>query len=197
MKYVSIDLETTGLNPKTSDIIEFGAVLDDLENPRPIEELPRFHCYVIPTPRPKGSYYIGEPYALSMHSAIFRKIANRDEGYNYYGVDLIMYYFRDFLCHNGYTMNAKGRLVINIAGKNAAMFDVPFLKEHISNWQGVEFSHRVLDPAMLFLKISDNRLPDGETCKKRAGLEGLVSHTAIEDAIMVIRLLRKGYGLTV
>ena len=31
MKYCSIDLETTGLNPKTSDIIEFGAVLDDLE----------------------------------------------------------------------------------------------------------------------------------------------------------------------
>lgn len=193
MKYCSIDLETTGLNPKTSDIIEFGAVLDDLENPSPLEKLPKFHCYVIPSLRSKGlTYYIGEPYALSMHATIFRRIADRAEGYNYYGVNSIMTNFREFLLKNGYKMDSKGRLIINIAGKNAAMFDVPFLKAHIRNWEGVEFSHRVLDPAILFLNIKDNRLPDGETCKKRAGLEGLVAHTAIEDAIMVVQLLRKG-----
>ena len=46
MRYVSIDLETTGLDAINNDIIEFGAVLDDLADMKPLEELPRFHAYI-------------------------------------------------------------------------------------------------------------------------------------------------------
>lgn len=36
MKYVSIDIETTGLNPEVHQVIELAAVLEDTENLRPI-----------------------------------------------------------------------------------------------------------------------------------------------------------------
>jgi DNA polymerase III alpha subunit (gram-positive type) len=45
MLYCSLDIETTGLNPKTCDIIQFAAVLDDLSNPQPLEKLPRFNTF--------------------------------------------------------------------------------------------------------------------------------------------------------
>ena len=69
MYYLSIDIETTGLNPQTCDIIEFAAILDDLSNPQPVDSLPYFHAYI------KQECFNGEPYALSMHSKTFEKIA--------------------------------------------------------------------------------------------------------------------------
>jgi len=54
MKYVSIDIEATGLDHTYCQMIEFGAVLDDLRHQRPLDELPQFHCYVL---RDK---YVGE-----------------------------------------------------------------------------------------------------------------------------------------
>ena len=46
MKYVSIDIETTGINPLVNDIIEFAAVIDDTNAKVPIENLPKFHRYI-------------------------------------------------------------------------------------------------------------------------------------------------------
>ena len=44
MKYVSIDIETTGLNPKTDNVLEVAAIIDDTERPEvPIGELPTLH----------------------------------------------------------------------------------------------------------------------------------------------------------
>ena len=37
MLYCSIDIETTGLNPKTCDIVQFAAVLDNLADPQPLD----------------------------------------------------------------------------------------------------------------------------------------------------------------
>lgn len=39
MRYCSIDIETTGLNPDTCDILQFAAVLDDLNDPKPLVDL--------------------------------------------------------------------------------------------------------------------------------------------------------------
>jgi hypothetical protein len=39
----------------------------------------------------------------------------------------------------------------------------------------------------------DSEVPGLELCKKRAGLEAVVSHDAREDALDVINLLRRRY----
>ena len=41
MLYCSIDIETTGLDPETCDIIQFAAVLDNLADPQPLENVSR------------------------------------------------------------------------------------------------------------------------------------------------------------
>ena len=37
MKYASIDIETTGLDPETCAIIEIGIILDDLAERKPVD----------------------------------------------------------------------------------------------------------------------------------------------------------------
>ncbi len=195
MKYISIDIETSGLSPKNCDIIQFAAVIDDLANPRPIEELPKLVLYF------KQPVYSGEPYALSMHSEIFKKLAKnntRSEGHEIFcEIKDLPYLLKGFLSRNGFgfTVDSNATYLkecyeVNVAGKNAAGFDIPFLKEKISDWDGIYFRHRVLDPAILYYEKGDEALPDTKKCMERAGISGEVAHTALEDALVVVKLIR-------
>jgi DNA polymerase III epsilon subunit-like protein len=184
MKYVSIDIETAGLN-KHCSILEFGAVIDDLSKPITEDELIKFHTYVTY----EDNHISGEPYALAMHQRIFHRIAKHEEGYNYTPWYNLGINFKNWLKENGYE-ETNGVVRINVAGKNFAMFDKNFL-EPIFEGQ-VEFVHRVLDPVMLYFRKGDKGLPSASMCMERAGLEGEVAHTALEDAILVVKLLRRG-----
>ena len=198
MIYVSIDIETTGLNFKNCDIIQFAAVIDDLSNPRPIEQLPKLVLYF------KQPVYSGEPYALSMHSEIFKKLAGHNvhtsasEDYEIFcEIKDLPYLLKGFLSRNGcsFTVDSHATCLkecykVNVAGKNAAGFDIPFLKEKISDWDGIYFRHRVLDPAILYYEKGDETLPDTKKCMERAGISGEVAHTALEDALVVVKLIR-------
>lgn len=183
MKYVSIDLETTGLNPDTCDVVEFSAVIENTENPLPLKELPVYHRYI------KKDFYKGQPYALSMHGQIFRKIESDKENiFCCLDYELIPG-FIDWL----YTNNLTNK--INVAGKNFFSFDNLFLR-NLPHYEDLKFYHRVLDPAILFFNIeTDTNLPDLKTCLDRAGIDETVNHTATEDAIQVIKLIRKYYNI--
>ncbi len=198
MIYCSIDIETTGLDPKENNIVEFGVVIDDLENPKPIEDLPKFHAYILP---PKGGKnYVGSPYALSLHSKIFEKIASPDASKSETSLFLkpedLASTFRDFLIQNlaGYDSTKK----INVAGKNFAGFDLPFLREQAGIEKYVKFSHRFLDPAIFYMRRNDEFLPDSKECIRRMNemfsmqMDETVAHNAIDDAIMVVELIRHG-----
>ena len=47
MKYLSIDIETTGLDPNNNQILSVGVVVEDTNKKLPIEELPKFHCAIV------------------------------------------------------------------------------------------------------------------------------------------------------
>lgn len=189
MKYISLDIETTGLNPKIHDIIEFAAVMDNLRDQKPVEELPRFHAYI------KKDNYIGEPYALSMHAEIFSKIANPGKEDNVIHISALPYALQNWLGRNNYPYDeGKKKYLVNVAGKNAAGFDLPFLAEKVKDWAEVQFRHRVLDPAVLYFDPNiEDCLPDSQTCMRRAGIVGNVKHTALEDSLMVVNLIRMAY----
>jgi hypothetical protein len=185
MKYISADIETLGLDLRCG-IIEFGAVIDDLSNPLPLEELPRFHCYIV------QKQYVGEPYAMSMHSKILKRIDDREEGFNYIYPSKLGLFFKKFLVKQGF-LEKKGRVVANVAGKNFMSFDDRFLEEHTDFHKHVQFRSRVLDPAPLFYEPGDLTLPSLSLCLERAGLDPEVKHTAIEDSLDVIKLIRLKY----
>ena len=180
---VSIDIETGGIEDNV-DILEFAAVLDDLSNPRQIEDLPFFQTYFI------KDNYIGEPTALAMHPKIFKRIATREKGYNYMSATKLGNVFKQFLIKNGYN-SERDTVTINAAGKNFAAFDLRFLKSKTDLLKHVNIRSRILDPGILFLNKDDNSIPGMAECKKRCGLNEFISHEAKDDAIDVIMLLRE------
>ena len=188
IRYCSIDIETTGLDHSHCQMIEFGAVVDDLNDPKPLAELPRFHCYIL------RDQYAGEPYALSMHAEIFKRINARADGYDYHIPQHASVYFAGFLAEQGLVEKHK-QTPITVAGKNFFKFDNRFLEN--DDWHdNVTFHRRYLDPASMYFdpKI-DECLPDLKTCLQRAGINKEVAHTAIDDALDVIKLVRHNYKL--
>lgn len=177
MRYVSIDIETLGLDWDWCDTIEFGAVIDDMTSR--IEDLPRFHCYLT---QPRNQYR-GEAYAMAMHSKILYRIANRESGFTYMPAENLDKVFAAWLKDQGIGDS------ITIAGKNFGMFDLRFL-EKIGFGNETKYSHRVYDPASLFAQMDDKKLPDLKTCLFRAGIDKEIEHTAVEDAIDVIKCIR-------
>jgi oligoribonuclease len=177
MPYVSIDLETTGLDPDTCQILEIGAVFDDWT--KPIDKLPVYHRYV------QSSIYTGEPYGLALNEKILKRLAGTPEN-NWLRAQEVAEDFIDWLqidCGWPNTDDHK----ITATGKNFASFDLPFLKK-VGRFP---FAHRVLDPAPLYYRpLEDEGLPDTKTCMERAGMDGKVAHTAVEDALAVVTLVR-------
>jgi len=180
-EYVSIDIETTGLNPENCQILEIGAVIDD--GTTPIEDCPTFHCYV------DHGLILGEPYAVSMHPTILRRIAMKEEGHTYLQPWEVATRFCDFLKEHGIdSENEK----VSVAGKNYAAFDARFLRK-LTNWdKHVRIHHRILDPAAMYWRpeIDGVELPNTKTCMERADIPGDIAHTAVEDAQMVVHLIR-------
>lgn len=177
-KYVSIDIETLGLDPETCDIIEFGAVLDDLESP--LETLPAYHTYLVK----KDNLYCGQPFAMSMHPTILHRIAKREGGYTYMYPHQLDQQFNQWLSGKGVV----GKIVI--AGKNFANFDLQFLKK-IGFGSETQYHHRILDLGSLFFEVGKDIIPpDSKECMRRANVDGEVAHTAVEDALAVVRCIR-------
>lgn len=194
MKYISIDIETTGLNPLENDILEIGAYIEDTLQPLPREEMPFFHAYVW-----KDSYR-GNPEAFAMNKDIIDTIVRLKKEKN---TKLLLtpadvaIYFRAFLFSNkghwNYQSFNAGAGPFTLAGKNLAGFDLPFLNQ-LEGWAQFKFYRRIIDPAILYFDSRvDEVLPDMSTCKARAGLSEHVSHHALDDAWDVISLVRYKY----
>ena len=180
--YVSIDIETTGLNPESCQILEIGAVIDDFESP--ISALPTFHCYV------DHGFYHGEPFALQLNALILGRLARIEENKQFFSFLKPTGVAEEFACF--LTRNKIDSRRVPCAGKNFASFDKRFLEKlpYWSNW--IKLNHRTLDPAILFLDFDkDDGIPDTKTCMERAGILGEVAHTAVEDALTVVQLVRK------
>lgn len=191
--YVSIDIETTGIDGDYCQVLEVGAVIDDWVSP--IEELKRFHTYVY------HDRIVGQPKALAMHSKILDKIADAEkqirqmrsgdasaimiDGERFMRDRFVCQWFRQFLYDCGIDTNTS----ILAAGKNFGSFDRPFL-ESLPEWN-LKFHHRAIDPAMQYWNPTiDREPPSSKECMARSGQKGEVAHTAIADCESVIRMVR-------
>ena len=186
-RYASIDIETLWLNPHTCDVIEFGCVLDNLQCRLPLDKLPQFHCYITNP----DDHYQGEVYAMYMHSKnkIFERIAKREKGYSYIPGDLLDEVFAEWLTEQP---DQSEKLVV--AGKNFQAFDMRFLRR-LGFGTHTKLQHRTLDPGSMWFdpKIDLDVPPSLSDCLERAGEKGEVNHTAIEDALDVIKCIRAKY----
>ena len=224
MKYISIDIETTGLDPDFNQILSIGAVIEDTLNPLPFEELPKFHAVI------KRESVYGSIFALNLNRDLIQAMKDYSEartqelkdeieesfGAKFYEEDEVVEALYQFCYRNNLVefdpdfLNKHIKVVdgiaypilgsnmkktyLNCAGKNFAGFDRKFL-EKLPRWKQVfSIRSRVLDPGILFVDwINDESIPSLDQCKQRAGIEGVVTHNAVEDAMDVVMLLRKCY----
>lgn len=190
MKYLSIDLETTGLDPENNQILEFGAVIEDTNNRLSLDELPTFHTFI-----DNGDLIQGNAYALQMNSEILKKIATKEDGYNYVEPRNLGWMFHRWLMEQGFKTSEKNSIIkITVAGKNFGAFDLQFLNNCENFNAYVKIDHRIIDPGTLCVDwVKDEHVPGLNECKARHGIDGEVTHNAVEDAIDVIKVLRKFY----
>lgn len=222
MIYVSIDIETSGLNHDMNHVLSIGAIIEDTTKKLPYEELPKFNAIVL------QNNIQGSPRAITMNKEIIalmgeylegtdevRTVLNNNSGYKFYEEDEVVKKFYYWLDSNGlghgltnsggYVQVDDGHMkpaingatkpiTLNVAGKNFGTFDKLFLQE-LPWWQKlIRTRQRVLDPAILCVDwTNDISLPSLTTCKERMNVEGIVTHNALEDAWDVIEILRKFY----
>ena len=196
MKYVSIDIETTGLDPQKCQVLQIGAVIEDTNLVMPLDQLPIFNCIV------EHPEYTGQPMALSMNVNILKVLSGLEglekdarvdyrKQHNIIPVGMVAQSFSMWLLTNGFSLSNTGVVKINAAGKNFATFDKIFLQA-LPNWlTKIQMRQRIIDPAIMFVDwLADDSLPNLGTCIKRANLSGEVTHDALQDALDVIRVIR-------
>lgn len=196
MKYVSIDIETTGLDPEKCEILSIGAVIEDTNNPLPLDQLPSFHVAI------KRENISGSLFAINMNRELIETIVNyqstkddnekseiiKKSGIRFLHEDEVVIDFYYFLYKNG-LMNDNGSNRIythhpiygevpsvnqktvpsdhlNVAGKNFGTFDKLFL-ERLPRWkQLIKMRNRILDPAILFVDWKSDQALPGLTLCK-------------------------------
>ncbi len=214
MIYVSIDIETSGLDHEKNCILSIGAIIEDTEKKLPYEECPKFNAVIL------QREIVGSPRALTMNKGLIAMIGEYLEGndetrfnmdtilsYSFYEKEDVVKKFYEFLWVNGYAESLPNQLLVtskidsnskpitlNVAGKNFGTFDKLFLQQ-LPWWQKlIRTRQRVLDPAILCVDWeNDKSLPSLTTCKERTNISGEVTHDALEDAWDVIQVLRKFY----
>ena len=222
MIYVSIDIETSGLEPLNNSVLSFGAIIEDTSKKLPYEKLPKFNAIIL------QHQITGAPRAISMNKEIISLIGEYVEGndedranlehhsdYVFLKEDELAQKFYDFLFLNGiypnssflnnHVRNVNGTMIpafnnhtpsltINVAGKNFGTFDKLFLDE-LPWWRKlIKVRQRIIDPSILYCRWDeDEAIPSLKKCKERADIDGEVAHTALEDAWDVVQMLRKFY----
>jgi oligoribonuclease len=172
MRYVSIDIETTGLDPDYCQILQFAAVIENTQLQTPLNQLPSFVRWI---DHPDLQF---EKQAMRMH--LNSDLVQEWLQSNPIPVDQFMLEYRDWLGQYGLSKPV-------YAGKNIGGFDIQFLRR-LPGWP--KHCHRYLDPAAYYIEPGDEAPPDLKTCLQRCGIEKEVTHDAYQDAIDVITALR-------
>lgn len=203
MLYFSLDLETTGLDFDSDQIIEFGAIFEDPNIQHSFEEIPKFKRII------RYKKYNGSAVAINMNARIFKILAEYEmkpkaekeefaKLHNIIAPENLMDEFQAFViqCYLKYDLPVPAG-GINVAGKNFGTFDLRFIEAHKRDWlfQGsLKIKNRIADPGPLFVNwYTDENIPGLLECKEKAGVKGVVTHDALEDAWDVIQVLRKKY----
>ena len=184
MKYLSLDLEATGLRENDS-IIEFAVVPFCVES-KSIEESLTFHTHVkcdsFESLKPSL-----DPWVIEHNKELIEKA--HSEGIDH---EELKSSFHKYLTSKA-LKNYFGDSKIILFGKSMNAIDLPFLNRDLS-WEFMRdhFHHQVLDLSSIVMGLIDlGQLP--ASCLSGSGLMkhfnlGEVSHTALEDAVNTAKL---------
>lgn len=184
INYLSIDVETTSLDPQTGVLLEVGAVYEDRSG-RPIEDLPTYRAVI------RHQKIYGEPVAIAMNAGLISQIAYNEfspiGGENVHEAilrpgDLQESFF-------AWVNRTCGPDNVIIAGKNFWKLDYPFLLTEMTRVAFERrFSHRMIDPGMLY--FNGEKPLSLVDCLKQIGRQPRQLHSAVGDARDVVEIIR-------
>lgn len=180
MRYLSIDIETTGLDRENCQILSVAAIVEDTQTKLPLSEIPKFHVAI------KRPSINGDMYAINLNRDLIESIVHyqtaktQDEKNDIVTLKRMQFLEEDqvvealyqFCYDNGLVKIdkeslSKSSIIINgkrypmitskmpkvhitCAGKNFATFDKIFL-ERLPRWKQVfAIRQRIIDPSVLF-----------------------------------------------
>ena len=179
MKYLSVDLETTGLDHTKHSVIEFAAILADTNNGGEIKGAFRGHIF------PENMVW--DSYCLRLHREWLDWILNIPQAKwaeNLIYSDMVQLMGAFAAWRETYGLEKS----VSVAGKNFGTFDSRFL---MGNYCDRWYKRRIIDVGTMYREKGDDVLPDLETCKRRSGLfeSNRVAHDALSDAMDVVKLV--------
>ena len=187
MRFVSIDLETTGADPWVHEVLEFAAIVYDTQHPVTRADAPQFRVLIQPT------FAQASPTALRMNEALVQELRAPTFDTVVLSSEALVERFADFLLRHGFRWHERGRIRVQAAGKNFDKFDRIFLERLPGFRQKISFHRVALDPGLLYWNPAKDKqwIPNMVACKKRAGFaDTAVAHRALDDAWDVIRLVQ-------
>lgn len=180
MRYISVDLETTGLDTNKCQIVMASFVLEDTERPEvPLEELK--HC----TALIRHENYYWESYALNMNQWIVNHLYEKFTPFKVLTPEDWENEVLKYLFQIDYRQERK----FTLAGKNIGGFDSKFLPKSILN----RCHYRYIDVGSVCIDWSKDKVGSLSDLKNERGLGKEVTHNAYYDALDVIKILRTTY----
>jgi hypothetical protein len=174
--YLSIDVETTGVNKQKVHVLQLAAVYD---NGKDLEDLQTFDR-VIKWP----SFGHTEPYAMNLNKHLLERARQNDD------VVSIGQCRKDFIKWLD-KIQPGGRFTP--AGKNIAAFDIPILENPVNKFFFKRFLRRTLDPGSMYSDEFDH-IPTLDEINVLTGRQA-VSHAALDDAWDVVYAIRRKWDM--
>lgn len=169
--YVSLDIETTGLNTKRAHVLQIAAIYD---NGNSLDDLPTFER-VVKWPE---FYYMNE-FALKTNYWLLERGFRND---NVVSIETARQDFSKWLGE----VQPEGKLIA--AGKNIQGYDFPVLRNFENGFDLSRFIHRCLDPGSMYTEEFDH-IPSLSEINKLLG-RPTVSHNALDDCWDVLYAVR-------
>jgi hypothetical protein len=203
--YLSLDLETTGLNVEKVQILQVGMVIDD--GISPIEHLQKISFFV-----KNDVLTYGEDYAIGMNAWIFQELMKKADERKYpalglndtfaeiaKAIQLTSQLAKAFEINNG---KERPNQRVQIAGKNAGVFDWPIvLNNHRRSPTTSGFLEDVLKRVdHKFIDVGDlyytdfGMNPGFDKIQELIG-QPKITHDALGDALAVVIAIRHKMGV--
>ena len=188
--YVSIDVETTGLDTDKFQILQLGAVAWTNDD---INECLTFEMNLDPTRgEPRGNYgrsIVGDPYALALNGWLLKEIADGKGACHSTVRDEFGQFLHQFNTRAGVV---QGGGYIWAVGQNFGAFDWPFLK-NIPGFQKKLFSHRFTEVGTF---MADRDGPHSGTedftrIAEKYNIQGEVHHALFDAKCTLAKLMEK------
>lgn len=201
--YLSLDIETTGLDTEKSHVLQIGWVIDDGFSPR--DQLKRGSVII-----KESEIKYGEFFALGMNGWLFQEMSKKNPKYPVKTLGLAFSDLLDAIEQTSELAEAfdkaegesKPSSKIQLAGKNVSNFDWPIICNNASRLFGTVdgpnhlkrlVDHRFIDVGAVFFEVFGKN-PGFDKINKLIGWKD-INHDALDDAVNVVVALRYRMGM--